>query len=70
MNLGALNTTVQFRSGETEILGVIERVSYDQKGNDVIVHYDSDILKGSAMRYTITDPNTARSALGSLQRIK
>ena len=62
--------TVQFRAGETEALGIIEKVSYDQKGQDVIVKYESGLMKGTAMRYTLTSPNTARSELGSLQRIK
>lgn len=70
MNLGLFPMTVQFRSGETEMLGVIDKVSYEQRGSDVIVHVESGHLKGSAMRYTITGPNSARSELGNLQRIK
>jgi len=67
---GVMPMTVQFRAGETEALGIIEKVSYDQKGQDVIVKYESGLMKGTAMRYTLTSPNTARSELGSLQRIK
>lgn len=67
---GLVPMTVQFRSGETEALGIIEKVSYEKKGDDVIVRYESGLMKGTAMRYTLTSPNTARSELGSLQRVK
>ena len=62
--------TVQFRAGETEAMGIIEKVSYEAKGNDVIVTYESGLMKGSAVRYTVIGSNTARSDLGVLQRIK
>lgn len=61
--------TVQFRSGETEALGIIDKVSYEQKGRDVIVTYKSGLLMGTAIRYTLTGSNTARSELGPLQRV-
>lgn len=62
--------TVQFRNGETETLGVIEKVSYEVKGNDVIVTYQNGLAKGMAMRYTVIGPNTFRTQMGVLQRIK
>lgn len=62
--------TIQFRDGETEALGIIEKVSYEVKGNDVIVTYLGGIAKGMAVRYTMTGPNTARTEIGELQRIK
>lgn len=62
--------TIQFRNGETEALGIIEKVSYEAKGNDVIVTYQDGITKGMAVRYTIIGPNTARTEMGLLQRIK
>ena len=67
---GAMPMTVQFRNGETEALGIIEKVSYEVKGNDVIVTYKDGLAKGMAMRYTITGPNTASTQLGVLQRIQ
>ena len=66
---GVAPMTIQFRSGETEAMGIIEQVSYEIKGNDIIVRYENGLMKGTAVRYTITGPNSARSALGSLQRI-
>jgi hypothetical protein len=66
---GVMPMTVHFRSGETEALGIVEKVSYEKHGQDVIVNYESGLMKGTAMRYTVTAPNTARSELGSLQRL-
>ena len=67
---GPMPMTIQFRSGETEALGMIEKVSYEVNGNDVIVTYKDGLAKGTAMRYTITNANTLRTELGTLQRIK
>jgi hypothetical protein len=67
---GLMPMTVQFRNGETEALGIIEKVSYEVKGNDVIVTYQDGLAKGMAMRYTVIGPNTLRTQMGVLQRIK
>lgn len=67
---GIVPMAVQFRPGETESMGIIEKVSYDVKGSDVIVVYEEGIMKGSAVRFTMIGPGTARSELGTLQRIK
>ena len=69
MNVGLVAMPVQFRSGGTEMLGAIEKVSYTREGNDVIVNYASGVMKGSAVRYTVTGSNTAHSAFGNLQRV-
>ena len=61
--------TVQFRPGETETMGFIEKVSYEIKGNQVIVKYESGPMEGTAARYTLTAPNTAKAEFGVLQRI-
>jgi hypothetical protein len=66
---GAMPMTVQFRPGETESLGMIEHVSYEVKGNDVLVTYQDGMAKGMAIRYTLTSQNTAETSLGSLQRL-
>ena len=62
--------TVEFRSGETETMGVIEKVSYEVKDGDVIMTYESGLMKGNAVRFTVTDPDSARSSLGTLRRVK
>ena len=67
---GIVPMTIQFRSSETETLGVIEKVSYEVKGNDVLVTYTDGIAKGMTMRYTITGQDTAQTELGTLQRIQ
>jgi hypothetical protein len=67
---GLIPMTVQFRTGETEALGMIEKVSYEIQGSDVIVTYKDGIAKGTGIRYTMAGPNTARTELGTLQRIK
>ena len=67
---GPLPMTVHFRPGESEALGLIDKVSYQVKGSEVTVTYESGMAKGSAMRFTMTGPNSARSELGSLSRIK
>jgi hypothetical protein len=67
---GLVPMTIQFRSGETEAMGVIEKVSYEVRGNDVIVTYNDGLAKGMALRYTVTGPNSLRTELGTLQRIR
>lgn len=67
---GPIPMTVHYRPGESEALGVIDKVSYQVKGNDVIVTYETGISKESAMRITMTGPNSARSEIGNLTRIK
>ena len=67
---GVMPMTIQFRNGETEAMGMIEKVSYKVSGNDVLITYEAGIAKGTTIRYTITGPNTAKTELGSLQRIK
>lgn len=62
--------TVTFRSGETEPLGIIEKVSYKTEGNDILVTYLNGMAKGMTMRYTITGKDSARTELGTLRRIR
>jgi hypothetical protein len=66
---GPLPVTVIFRKDETETLGVIQKVSYERKGDDVVVTYESGLLKGTSVRYTMNDRNTAAFALGTLKRV-
>jgi hypothetical protein len=66
---GLMAMTITFRSGETEALGIIEKVSYKVEENDVLVTYEDGMMKGTTMRYTITGPNSARTGLGRLTRV-
>lgn len=67
---GLMPMTMQFRSGETEAMGMIDKVEYEVRGNDVIVTYTDGMAKGTAMRYTMTGPDTAKNELGILRRIR
>ncbi|MFC3717526.1 hypothetical protein ACFONC_15345 [Luteimonas soli] len=49
---------------------MIEKVSYKREGNDVLVTNLDGIAKGTTFRYTMTGPDTARSELGNLRRVK
>jgi len=50
---------------------MIEKVSYEINGNQVVVTTESGPMKGVAARYTLTGPNTAVVAgVGTLTRIK
>jgi hypothetical protein len=66
---GLVPMTIQFRDGETESLGMIEKVSYEVKDNDVLVTYKDGIVKGMTIRYSMIGQNTAQNELGSLQRV-
>jgi hypothetical protein len=67
---GATPMIITFRDGETEAMGMIEKVSYEIRGNDVLVTYLDGIAKGTTMRYTMTGPDSARAAFGKLRRVK
>jgi hypothetical protein len=61
--------TIVFRSGETESMGMIEKVSYKTEGNDVLVTYEDGMAKGTTFRYTLVDANTVQTDAGTLRRI-
>ena len=67
---GGMPMAITFRGGETEALGMIEKVSYKTEGNDVLVTYLDGLAKGTTMRYTITGANSAKTELGSLRRVR
>ena len=67
---GPMKMTVHFRPGETEALGIIEKVSYEVQGQDVLVSYKNGLMKGSTVRYTLIDPDTARNEMGTLRRVR
>lgn len=60
----------QFRSGETESMGIIEKVSYKVDGNSVIVTSKDGMAKGISMRYELIDKDTLRAGGGLMHRIK
>lgn len=67
---GLVPMTVQFRKGESETMGIIEKVSYEIKGNQVIVTSESGPMKGVSARYIVTSKNVVTTEFGKLRRIK
>lgn len=67
---GIVPLTTTFRSGETESLGFIEKVSYEKQGNSVIVTVEDGMAKGMKMRYVIIDPNTIQGAGTTFRRVR
>ena len=67
---GPLQMTITFRNGETEAMGMIEKVSYKTEGNDVLVTYLDGLAKGTTIRYTITGKDSARMGPSTLRRIR
>ena len=55
----AMKTT--FRSGETESMGVIEKVQYKVNGQSVIVTYQEGLMKGSSIRFVFVNPTTIQA---------
>ena len=45
-------------------------VTYEVRGDDVIVHSESGMGKGMAVRYTMTGPDSATAEFGTLRRIQ
>ncbi len=56
-----------FRNGETETMGLIEKVGYTVEGQSVIVTNKDGMMKGSAFRFVMVNPTTAH-ALGMTYR--
>lgn len=56
---GFMPMKITFRSGETETMGIIEKVDYKVDGQSVIVTYKDGMMKGTAMRFTLASPTTA-----------
>jgi hypothetical protein len=67
---GAMQMIVHFRPTETEALDVIEKVSYEVKGQDVLVTFKDGQRKGSTVRYTMIGTDMAKTEMGTLRRLK
>ena len=52
---GSLPLVKTFRDGETETLGVIQKVGYQLDGQSVIVSYKDGLMKGTAIRFVVVD---------------
>jgi hypothetical protein len=58
---GPVPMKTTFRSGETESMGLIEKVDYKADGNSVIVTYKDGLMKGSSMRVQMVNATTIRA---------
>jgi hypothetical protein len=67
---GIVPMKITFRPGETEAMGIIEKVSYSVDGNSVRVTSEDGLMKGSAMVYVMIDRNTAKAEMFGLKRIR
>lgn len=66
---GIVSMQTEFRNGETESKGIIEKVSYKVDGNKVYVTYHSGMAKGLTQTYVVVDKDTVESPLGTMKRI-
>lgn len=64
---GIMPMTVTFRNGETETMGVIEKVDYKVEAQSVIVTYKDGLMKGTAVRFGLVAP-THIQAMGMSYR--
>jgi len=64
---GVVPMKATFRDGETEALGIIEKVGYKVDGKSVIVTYKDGLMKGSAVRFVFVNPTTMQ-AMGMTYR--
>lgn len=58
---GALPLKIQFRDGETEAMGMIEKVGYKVDGQSVLVTYKNGLMQGTSVRFVVVNPTTVQS---------
>jgi hypothetical protein len=61
---GPIPMEIEFRDGETESMGMIEKVSYKKDDNSYLVTGESGLDKGMTIRYQIIDASTIRCTFG------
>ncbi len=52
--------TLTFRPGEMESMGMVDKVTYKVDGKSVLVTATDGLMKGTAARYQLLDPQTIR----------
>jgi hypothetical protein len=67
---GVVPMTIQFRTGEYEMMGMVVKAKYEIHGNDILVTDADGPMKGVAIHYTLVDQNTMHSAVGDLVRVQ
>jgi hypothetical protein len=68
-SVGVVPMTIQFRTGEYEMMGMAVKAKYEIHGNDVLVTDEVGPMKGVGVRYTLINHNTLHSAIGNLVRV-
>ena len=66
---GFMPMKISFRNGETESMGIIEKVDYKVDGQTVLVTYKDGLMKGSAVRFTLFNPTTVRAMDLTYQKV-
>lgn len=64
---GVMPMMASFRDGQTEALGIIEKVDSKVEGKSVIVTYKDGLMKGSSVRFVLVNPTTMQ-AMGMTYR--
>jgi len=67
---GMFPMKIHFRDGECESMGLIEKVSYEIKGNEVRVTSENGPMKGIAARYIMLTPTTMKTEAGTFWRVE
>lgn len=65
---GLISIPMEFKQGEVKALDITEKATYEIKGRDIFVTYQSGVAKGTVVKYTITGDNSAVTELGTLKR--
>jgi hypothetical protein len=68
--VGPITMEVQFRPGEIEMSGVIDKVKYEVKGEDVLVTYTEGPMQGKTVHYLMVGKDMAKTDLGTLRRVQ
>ena len=66
---GLMPMRTTFRAGETESVGIIEKVDYKLDGQSVIVTYKDGLMKGTSVRFVIVAPNKIRAMGVDYQKV-
>lgn len=67
--IGVMPMKTTFRNGESETMGIIEKVDYKVDGQSVIVTNKDGMLKGTSFRFERVNPTTAHALGMTYQKI-
>lgn len=67
---GKMPFEINFQPGEARMLGMVNKVTYQKKGNVITVIYADGPMKGQSVSYTMVDSNTIKNPMVVLRRAK